>query len=141
MDTSVSVEDPQKPREIEFGLDFAEPPMVRLTEGTYAQGARQDSPFWTDRNRHILCITPVHTSRYPRHFEFVVDYGSICAVASENGTASFIPWDLWKHKTTLLHEHTESTLALELVGPRVLTISRKPYQAPLIRSLDFTPGA
>ena len=141
LDTSVSVEDPQKPREIEFGLNFADPPAIHLREGTYIRGARQGSPFWTDRKRHVLCITPAYASRCTQHFKFVIDYGSICAIASENGTASRIPWDLWKHKITQLHEHTESTLALGFVGPRVLTISRKPYQGPLIRSLDFTPGA
>ena len=141
LDTSAPVEDPRRPKEVEFQLSFMGPLEIHFKEGTYAQGGGQGSPFWTDRKRHLLCITPVYASEYAQHFEFAIDYGSICAIASDNGAASFIPWDLWKHKTTLLNEHAKSALALSLVGPRVLWISKKPYRGPLIRSLDFTPGA
>jgi len=141
LDTSVSVEDPRKPREIEFGLDFVEPPAVNLTEGTYARGARQGSPFRTDRKRHILCITPVNASGHTRHPGLVVDYGSICAIASENETTSSIPWDLWKHKTTPFRECLEHTVDLAFVGPRLLMVNKQPHQGLSFRSYDFTPGA
>ena len=141
LDTSASVEDSQKPREIKFELPFVEPVEIHLREGTYARVGRRGSPFWTDRERHVLCITPVYASEYALHSEFTIDFGNICAIASENQTASSIPWDLWKHKTALLHEHAKSTLALAFVGPRVLGISKELYGGPLIRSLDFTPGA
>ena len=144
LDTSTPVEDPQKSREIEFGLDNVESlNRLHLTTGTYAQGARQRSPFWTDRKKHILCITRIYTPGFspPSAPEFAIDYGSICAIASENKTTSYIPWDLWKHRVTPLDRYVEFTMALEPIGPRVLVISKKPYQGPSLRSFDFTPGA
>lgn len=150
LDTSAPVEDPQKPREIEFELDYTQVlchsqllDSAHLARGTYTQGGRQASPFRTDRKNHVLGITRIYTSGYSPPFspEFVIDYGSICTIASENKTASSIPWDLWKHKATLLDRYVESATAIESVGPRVLAVSKKPYQGPSLRLFDFTPGA
>jgi len=140
-DTSASVEDPKKPKEIGFELGFAEPDGVYLKEGSYVRRAGQGSPFWTDRKKHVLCIVPVYTSGCTQNHEFVIDYGSICAIASENGSTSRVPWDLWKHKTTRLRECGRYPQALAFVGPRVFTIDEEPHQGALIRSLDFTPSA
>jgi hypothetical protein len=137
MDTSAPVEDLRKPRQIEFELDHAEPlDWVYLSEGTYAQAARIGPSFRTDRKRHVLSVCTSNRSR-----SFVIDYGSICAIASGNEAASCIPWNLWKHKTTPLDQDTKFTTALELVGPRVLELREEPHQGPSLRSRDFTPGA
>jgi len=113
-DTSSPAEDPQKQKEIKFELSHAESVHhILLAEGTHGQGARQGSPFRADRKRHILCITPVYASPQLRSSEFVIDCGSICALASENEAASCIPWDLWQHKTTLLDKDVPSTRVLE----------------------------
>lgn len=141
-DTSSPVEDPQRPKEIEFELNYDHAESlhsIRLDEGTYTQGARLGSPFFTDRKKHILCITPVCPPEYT--WSLVIDYESICGIASENETASRIPWDIWKHKTTLIDQCTGFTTAIACVGPRVLVMSKKPYQGPWLRSFDFTPGA
>jgi hypothetical protein len=137
MDTSAPVEDPHKPREVEFELKHTGSlTCIHLTEGTYTQGARLGSPFRTDRKRHVLSVRTPERSQ-----PFVIDYGSICAIASENEAALYIPWNLWKHKTTPLDRDIEHTMALEVVGPRVLEIRKKAYQGPSLRSFDFTPGA
>ena len=137
LDTSAPVEDPRKPREIEFELDRERlSDRIYLAEGTYTQGARLSSPLRTDRKRHLLSVCTPEPSQ-----SFVVDYGSICAIASENEGASCIPWDLWKHKTTPLDRDTEFTAAFEFVGPRLLEIRAEPQQGPSLQSFDFTPRA
>ena len=143
MDTSVPVEDPRKPREIEFGIECAGPlDEVYMTEGTYAQRARQGLPFLVDRKRHVLCITGVRTSGgfYQGSSEYAINYGGICAIASKYETASYIPWDLWKHEATPIDQYLEFA-ALKFVGPRMLVVCKKPHQGPSLHSFDFTPGA
>ena len=136
MDTSVPVEDPQKPKEIEFELDYAEPLYsFRLKRGTYARGAKLGSLFQTDRKRHVLCITSMGVNVR----SFVFDYESICAIASERETTSRVPWDVWKHKTLVADPHVVFTTAAKFVGPRKLAISRKSHQGSFLRSFDFTP--
>ena len=146
LDTSAPVEDPQKPREIEFGLDPEEWfDRIDLVKGKYTQGTRwQGSPFRTDRKRHVLYLDPVSYLSCciaPSVPGLVIDYGSICAIASENKTASCIPWDLWKHKVVSLDQDVEfAATFLKPVGPRVLGIIQEPPQGPSLHSFDFTPG-
>jgi len=138
LDTSVPVEDPRKPKEIEFELGHPEPlNSVFLRRGTYLRGAKVGSLFQTDRKRHLLRITLIGA-----HSEsLVVDYESICAIASERETTSRIPWDLWKYKTLLVNQYVEFWTAGELVGPRELVISYNPCHGSFLVSFDFTPGA
>jgi hypothetical protein len=140
LDTSAPVDDPHKPREIEFALGrVGSFDQILLTEGTYAQGARLGSPFRTDRKRHVLSIKLICAPEPSQ--SFVIDYGSICTIASENEAASSIPWNLWKHKTTPFDRDTAFTRALGLVGPRVLELRENPRQGSPLRLFDFTPGA
>jgi len=173
LDTSVPVEDPREPREIEFELNNAESlRLIHYKQGTYARGARLGSPFWTDRKGHVLCIKFVWAPRFVpnpaicnhplldsggsgsadpglrRDYwvpgcdqTFVIDYESICAIASKNGAALCIPWDLWKHETMPIDLQLGFPDALQFVGPRVLVIDDELYQGPSLRSLDFIPGA
>ena len=144
LDTSAPAEDPQKPTEIEFRLDHVESlDGIYLGRGTYIQETRQGSPFRTDRKRHMLRLKCVSAPGYtpPTTPEFVIDYGSISAIASENESTSCIPWDFWKHKVVPFDQHVESAAALYFVGPRMLAISTVPYQGPSLHSFDFTPGA
>jgi len=117
-------------------LNLAEPHEVHLKEGTYAQGGGQGSLFWTDWKRHTLCITPIYNSRHTQHFEFVIDYGSICTIVSENKLASHVPWD---HKTTQLHEYARHPQALAFTGSQAFAIYKEPCQGVSIHSLNFTP--
>ena len=136
LDTSAPAENPRRPKEMEFELDDAEGP-ASLIKGTYVQGAKLGSSFRTDRKKHVLGI--VHT--YNSGKTFVIDYESICAIASENKSSSRIPWDLWKHKTTRIGYYAESSSSLMLAGPRAFSISRNERDELLIWSFDFTPGA
>ena len=140
LDTTAPVGDPQKPREIKFGLDDTKSfDFVYLKKGTYARGARAGSLFRTDRKRHVLSIMITPSPDLP---PFAIDYGSICSIASENETTSYIPWDRWKHKTMISDRHMEFTAVTELVGPRKLTVSEMPHPWVLtLWSVDFTPRA
>jgi len=140
LDTAAPVGNPQKPRETEFGLDDTESvEFLYLKEGTYARGARTGSLFRTDRRRHVLGIVLTSSPDPP---SFAIDYESICSVASENETTSYIPWDRWKHKTMTSDRHMEFTAATEFTGPRKLVISEMPHPWVLsLWSVDFTPGA
>jgi hypothetical protein len=71
----------------------------------------------------------------------VIDYGSICAIASENEAASSIPWNLWKPRTIPSDQDMGFTMVSESIGPRVLQLEEKPNEGPSLRSVDFTPGA
>lgn len=94
IDTSVPTKHPRKSMEVEFELDGVESvPSFSLQAGTHAQGARLGSPFRTNRMSH-LCIK--HTDPSRRHQSFVINYESMCAIASENKPFSCIPWDVWK---------------------------------------------
>ena len=134
LDTSAPAENPRRPKEMEFELDN-EKGTASLIEGTYAQGAKIGSSFRTNRKKHVLGIA--HTSPHT----FVIDYESICAIASENKSSSRIPWDLWKHKTTQIGHYTftEASSSLVLAGPRAFSISGS--GGLWVRSFDFTPGA
>lgn len=128
-DTSAPVEDPQRPKEIEYELEYDESPrLIHLTKGTHPRGARLGSPFQTDHKRHVLgIISACPTSACSR--TIVIDYESIRSIASENEIASRIPWDLWKNKTnTLIDRHMEPTTTVKFVGPRILAISEDPHQ-------------
>lgn len=140
-DTSAPVEDPQRPKEIEYELEYDESPrLIHLTKGTHPRGARLGSLFQTDHKRYVLGIISVcPTSACSR--TIVIDYESIRSIASENEIASRIPWDLWKNKTnTLIDRHMEPTTTVKFVGPRILAISEDPHQGPVLRSFDFTSG-
>jgi len=125
LDTTAPVEDPQEPRKIEFGLDDTESvDFLSLKKGTYSRGARTGSLFRTDRKRHVLRIVPL----------FAIDYESICSIASENETTSYIPWDHWKHKTMTSDQHIDFTAVIGFAGPRKFVVSEKPH--PWVLSLD-----
>ena len=138
LDTSHPAGNPQELREIEFGLDNTEGP-ISLMEGTYAQGAKLGSSFRTNRKNHVLCIAYKPTSQ--RYQYLVIDYESVCAVASKNEPSSHIPWDFWKHKTTQIAYYPEFSSPPMLVGPRAFSVSRDGGDGPMIWSFDFTPGA
>ena len=135
------VEDPRAPKVIEFDLGDTGPvSCVRVSKGSYSRGARLGAPFQTDLKSHILgMMTNSPLDKLPEPFQ--VNYGSICSVASEDETASFVPWDLWKHKTTGVGHHADRALVGEYVGPRKLEIVASPGPEVILRSFDFTPGA
>ena len=138
LDTSTPAEDPQKPREVEFELDGADP-AVCLLEGSRAQGVMLDSPFRTNRGTNVLCISHIRDAE--RDKSFVIDYESICALASQNKSSLRIPWDLWKHKTTRIGHYAGYGNSLKFVGPRAFLIGEtRPPRETWARSYDFTPG-
>ena len=138
LDTFALHEDPQKPTEIVFELDNGGW-RITLMEGTHVQGANLGSSFRTNRKEHVLGIA--YTVDPEK--SFVIDYESICAIASENKTSSRIPWDLWRHKTTRIGHYTRFEPFLKLVGRRAFAMREESAHSrrPWVRSFDFTPGA
>lgn len=138
-DTSTPAEDPQKPTEVEFELDSANPEIC-LLEGSHVQGAMLGSPFRTNQGTHVSCISHIRATERDR--SFVIDYESICALASQNKSSLRIPWDLWKHKTTQIGHYTGYGHMLKFVGPRAFETRLTQGSGGLwVRSYDFTPGA
>ena len=138
IDTSLPTDDPQNPREVEFKLDDVESPhFASLLAGTHVQGAKLGSPFRTNPRGHFLCIKHNDTA-------FVINYESICAIATENWSSSPIPWDTWKHKTTQVGRYIRPRSSAMFVGPRAFVVPEEvteSFHAPRIRSFDFTPDA
>ena len=138
LDTSTSAENPQEPREIVFELGNLEGP-VSLIEGTHAQGAKLGPSFRTNPKKHVLGIACTPISQ--QHRSFVINYESLCTIASENESSSHIPWDFWKHKTTQIGHYTGFSPSLTLVGPRAFVMGEDNSQGPQLWCFDFTPGA
>ena len=92
-----------------------------------------------NRKNHVLCIAYKPTSQ--RYQYLVIDYESVCAIASKNEPSSHIPWDFWKHKTTQIAYYPEFSSPPMLVGPRAFSVSRDGGDGPMVWSFDFTPGA
>jgi hypothetical protein len=132
MDTSAPVEDSYEPREIVFELDYGEKPFA-LIEGTYSRGAKLGSSFRSNCKRHVLGIECASV--------FVINYESICAIASEHKQSSRIPWDVWKHKTMQVEFPAGSPPYVMLAGPRTFVVGKGGPGERWIKSFDLTPGA